>query len=179
MQNLSTDGIDICDWETHVDFERVEKEKKAEKLQKEREQTASEYQKALEETDYKKRMILGFGKMKQGLGKMRENVGEFTSKLDKGTLVNFSVWDFAGQDLYYASHQFFLTSRSIFILVFNLVLGEENSKVRYWLESLKCRAPDAPIIVSPLMMSISLFPKLISISLYPYLVGRNTFGRSE
>ena len=36
------------------------------------------------------------------------------------TAVGFEVWDFAGQQLYYASHPVFLTSRAIYLLVCNL-----------------------------------------------------------
>ena len=36
------------------------------------------------------------------------------------TAVSFEVWDFAGQQLYYASHPVFLTSRAIYLLVCNL-----------------------------------------------------------
>ncbi|XP_022096049.1 uncharacterized protein LOC110982143 isoform X2 [Acanthaster planci] len=31
-----------------------------------------------------------------------------------------SIWDFAGQDLYYTTHQTFLSSRAIYVIVFNL-----------------------------------------------------------
>ena len=34
--------------------------------------------------------------------------------------VSMDVWDFAGQHLYYASHPFFLSSRTIYVLVYNL-----------------------------------------------------------
>ncbi len=33
------------------------------------------------------------------------------------TELSYSVWDFAGQSVYYNSHQFFLCSRAIYILV--------------------------------------------------------------
>ena len=36
------------------------------------------------------------------------------------SVVSVEVWDFAGQELYYASHPVFLTSRAIYILVCNL-----------------------------------------------------------
>ena len=36
------------------------------------------------------------------------------------TLVSLDVWDFAGQQLYYASHPLFLSSRALYILVHNL-----------------------------------------------------------
>jgi GTPase SAR1 family protein len=40
-----------------------------------------------------------------------------------------SIWDFAGQELYYASHQFFLSDRAIYIVVFDLRYDEEHSRV--------------------------------------------------
>ena len=36
------------------------------------------------------------------------------------SLVSIELWDFAGQDLYYASHPVFLSSRALYILVCNL-----------------------------------------------------------
>ena len=36
------------------------------------------------------------------------------------SVVSVEVWDFAGQELYYASHPVFLTSRAIYVLVCNL-----------------------------------------------------------
>lgn len=33
----------------------------------------------------------------------------------------FRAWDFAGQDLYHTTHQFFLSKRSIYLVVFNLL----------------------------------------------------------
>ena len=36
------------------------------------------------------------------------------------SVVSMDVWDFAGQELYYASHPLFLSSRALYILVHNL-----------------------------------------------------------
>ena len=36
------------------------------------------------------------------------------------SVVSMDVWDFAGQHLYYASHPLFLSSRAIYVLVYNL-----------------------------------------------------------
>ena len=38
----------------------------------------------------------------------------------KAKEVILSVWDFAGQDLYYASHSVFLSHRAVYVLVHNL-----------------------------------------------------------
>ena len=47
----------------------------------------------------------------------RDSKGDIT----KGeSVVSMDVWDFAGQQLYYASHPLFLSSRALYILVHNL-----------------------------------------------------------
>lgn len=62
------------------------------------------------------------------------------------TKISFSCWDFAGQDLYYGTHQFFLTRHSVHLIVFNM-LDEKASKVEYWLKTLKLRVGDVPVII--------------------------------
>eukprot|EP00057_Strongylocentrotus_purpuratus_P009613 XP_011664087.1 PREDICTED: uncharacterized protein LOC105438229 [Strongylocentrotus purpuratus] len=39
---------------------------------------------------------------------------------DIGEGVSLSIWDFAGQDIYYTTHQVFLTWRAIYVIVFDL-----------------------------------------------------------
>ncbi len=34
-----------------------------------------------------------------------------------------AAWDFGGQDIYHATHQFFLTNRGLFLLVWNARQG--------------------------------------------------------
>eukprot|EP00057_Strongylocentrotus_purpuratus_P028957 XP_011683431.1 PREDICTED: uncharacterized protein LOC753977 [Strongylocentrotus purpuratus] len=38
----------------------------------------------------------------------------------RGERVSFSIWDFAGHDVYYTTHQVFLTWRAIYVIVFDL-----------------------------------------------------------
>ena len=61
--------------------------------------------------------------------------------------MDLSVWDFGGQDIYHATHQFFLTGRSLFLLVWNASEGTDRGRLRYWLDIITARAPDAPIII--------------------------------
>lgn len=65
---------------------------------------------------------------------------------DKTTLV-YSMWDFAGQSVYYNTHQFFLSSRAVYILVWNVRLGSEYAGLDFWLSSISCHAPGAPIFI--------------------------------
>ena len=55
----------------------------------------------------------------QFLGYVRGERGK--SVITKGeSVVSMDVWDFAGQQLYYASHPLFLSSRALYLLVHNL-----------------------------------------------------------
>ena len=61
--------------------------------------------------------------------------------------LQFSVWDFAGQTVYYNTHQFFLSNRAIYLLVWNTRLGYEHSGLDIWLSSIACHCPKAPIFI--------------------------------
>ncbi|XP_046562629.1 LOW QUALITY PROTEIN: uncharacterized protein LOC124271531 [Haliotis rubra] len=61
--------------------------------------------------------------------------------------VTYSVWDFAGQTVYYNTHQFFLSDRSIYMLLWNIRLGHEHAGLDFWLNSISVHAPKAPIFV--------------------------------
>lgn len=74
----------------------------------------------------------------------------------EGLPLEVSVWDFAGQADYYASHQLFLSKGSLFLLVVDLsalyrdVTEEENTidphgRVHRWLEMLQLRVPGAAV----------------------------------
>jgi hypothetical protein len=58
--------------------------------------------------------------------------------------MNLSVWDFAGQHIEHATHQFFLTEQAIFVILWNARQGTESGKrdLWYWLELLKMRVKD-------------------------------------
>ncbi len=57
------------------------------------------------------------------------------------------AWDFGGQEIYHATHQFFLTNRSLFLLVWNTRYGYEQGKLHYWLDTIKALAPDSPVLL--------------------------------
>ncbi|XP_052759659.1 uncharacterized protein LOC128202664 [Mya arenaria] len=61
--------------------------------------------------------------------------------------VTYSVWDFAGQTVYYNTHQFFLSNRAVYLLLWNVRQGYEHAGLDFWLSSIACHAPKAPIIV--------------------------------
>lgn len=61
--------------------------------------------------------------------------------------ITLNTWDFGGQHIYHATHQFFLTRRSIYLVVWNARLGVEQGRLHYWLETIKALAPDAPVLL--------------------------------
>ncbi len=66
----------------------------------------------------------------------------------KENIVTFCTWDFAGQEIYYYTHLFFLSRRGIYLLIFNLLKPEEEgSRIEYWLQSIHTRARGAPVIL--------------------------------
>ncbi len=61
--------------------------------------------------------------------------------------MQLNTWDFGGQEIYHATHQFFLTNRSLFLLAWNARLGWEQGKLIYWLKTIRANAPDSPILL--------------------------------
>jgi len=60
--------------------------------------------------------------------------------------LELSCWDFAGQEVYYSTHSFFLSHRAIYLVVVNVAKGD-ISRIDYWLNSIKARAPEAPVLL--------------------------------
>ena len=77
------------------------------------------------------------------------DVSEWQFKPSLGKKVfNFSIWDFGGQEEYYATHQCFLSQRSLYLLLFNLKKGEEGVlELKPWLNNIALRAPKSCIII--------------------------------
>ncbi len=61
--------------------------------------------------------------------------------------VQINVWDFAGQEIEHATHQFFMSDRSVYLLVWNSRHGHTQGRLDYWLERIKSHAPASPIIL--------------------------------
>eukprot|EP00117_Sycon_ciliatum_P004998 scpid2454/ scgid4326/ Leucine-rich repeat serine/threonine-protein kinase 2 len=57
-----------------------------------------------------------------------------------------SCWDFAGQEEYYSTHQCFLSSRSLYLAVYNMMDERAIEKLRPWLLNIQARAPGCPVL---------------------------------
>ena len=60
-----------------------------------------------------------------------------------------SAWDFAGQHIEHATHQFFLTENAIYLILWNARQGTEAGKrdLWYWLELLKMRVREPKFLL--------------------------------
>jgi internalin A len=58
-----------------------------------------------------------------------------------------NVWDFGGQEIYHTTHQFFLTHRSLYLLVLDATKDEAANRLKYWLRHIQSFAGDAPILL--------------------------------
>ena len=60
--------------------------------------------------------------------------------------INVSIWDFAGHTVTHAVHQFFLSERCLYIMVYN-GRTEENNRLEYWLNHMKNYGGDSKAII--------------------------------
>jgi hypothetical protein len=64
-----------------------------------------------------------------------------------GDDLTLNAWDFSGQEIYHATHQFFLSSGALFLLVWNARLGWHQGRLNYWLEMIQARAPKSSVVL--------------------------------
>lgn len=62
----------------------------------------------------------------------------------KNAKIRIHLWDFGGQDIMHATHQFFLSKRSLYILVLD---GRRDEKTEYWLKHIQSFGGDSPVLV--------------------------------
>lgn len=78
---------------------------------------------------------------------------------------HMQIWDFGGQEIFYATHQFFMTNNALYLLAWTsrekveaykqrmeeedelVEFGEKWRKEQNWLENIRAYTPDAPIIM--------------------------------
>ena len=66
------------------------------------------------------------------------------SKTDN-TPFRTNIWDFGGQEIYHATHQFFLTKRSLYVLTVDA--RQDNTDLYYWLNIVSLLSDNSPIFI--------------------------------
>ncbi len=58
-----------------------------------------------------------------------------------------NVWDFGGQEIYHATHQFFLSKRSVYLLVTEPRKEVRHDDFYYWLNIIELLGEDSPVLL--------------------------------
>ena len=70
--------------------------------------------------------------------------------LRNGRRFHLNVWDFGGQEIYHATHQFFLTRRSLYLLVDDTRKDHKSVSdegFKYWLELIDVFGGHSPVLI--------------------------------
>jgi internalin A len=67
--------------------------------------------------------------------------------LPGGEEAHLNVWDFGGQEIMHATHQFFLTRRSLYLLVLSGREGSADQDAEYWLKLIESFGGESPVLV--------------------------------
>ena len=76
-----------------------------------------------------------------------------------GRTVKVHMWDFAGQEITHETHRFFLTERSMYVVVLDGRGGQQMEEAEYWLEHVKkfgaTKATDGSEVHSPVVVVLN------------------------
>jgi len=61
--------------------------------------------------------------------------------------IRVNIWDFGGQEIMHATHRFFLTKRTLYVLVLDNRYSEAENRLDYWLTLIRSFGGDSPIII--------------------------------
>jgi internalin A len=66
---------------------------------------------------------------------------------EKQKEITLNIWDFEGQEINHQSHQFFLTSGALYLLVINGRRQFKMERAEYWLDTIRARGPGSRVIL--------------------------------
>jgi internalin A len=61
--------------------------------------------------------------------------------------IRLNIWDFGGQKVMQTTHQFFLTKRSLYLLVLDNRKNEQQNRLEYWLKLIETYGGNSPVII--------------------------------
>jgi len=69
-------------------------------------------------------------------------------EVPSGDNVRLHVWDFGGQEILHATHQFFLTERTLYVLVLSGREGKPSEDAEYWLQLIRSFGGDSKVVIA-------------------------------
>ena len=61
--------------------------------------------------------------------------------------MQLNIWDFGGQEMMRGTHRFFLTERSLYLLVLEDRRLDDQRAVHEWMKTIRNRGGDSPVLV--------------------------------
>jgi hypothetical protein len=78
------------------------------------------------------------------------DIHRYDFPLENGRDFRVNVWDFGGQEIYHATHQFFLTKRSLYILLDDTRSSDktvQDKSFKFWLEVIDLLSDHSPVLI--------------------------------
>jgi len=75
------------------------------------------------------------------------DIKKWMTKIKSNIDLRINIWDFGGQEIYHATHQFFLTKRSLYLLIWTARTDDNLLNFDYWLEVIKLLSAGSPVLV--------------------------------
>ncbi|MCD9187211.1 MAG: TIR domain-containing protein [Pyrinomonadaceae bacterium] len=75
------------------------------------------------------------------------DIHKWNVEVKKNCEIQVNIWDFAGQEITHATHQFFLTKRSLYLLVLASRGDEKSNRLEEWLKVIQNLGGDSPVII--------------------------------
>lgn len=75
----------------------------------------------------------------------KDEITKFNPKIQRDFQIN--IWDFGGQEIYHSTHQFFLTKRSLYMLVTESRKEDGYDDFFYWLNIIKLLGAKSPVMM--------------------------------
>ncbi len=76
----------------------------------------------------------------------KEEISSINPQIERDFQIN--IWDFGGQEIYHSTHQFFLTKRSIYLLVTESRKEDSHDDFFYWLNIIKLLGDNSPVVMA-------------------------------
>jgi len=85
----------------------------------------------------------------EGIDIQKWNMSIKKEDSDSGSVerVRLNAWDFGGQEIYHATHQFFLTKRSVYLFVWEARNDDSLLTFDYWLNIIRVLSNNSPVII--------------------------------
>ncbi len=82
-----------------------------------------------------------------GIAISQWHVKNTSASAQQQSTIRVNLWDFGGQEIMHATHQFFLTKRSIYLIALDTRLTSEENRIEYWLKIIQSFSDASPVLV--------------------------------